>query len=870
MDTIAPRLLLGWSLSTAPAPGMGAWTATIGPAGFLDLLATWLGVPTRRETTSVRIATLLATLRDNPQLAFWSASFATDPWSTARQVLTLRDRLRMAGWDGTGGPGTPIRIADLARLSAAIPAGEPDLLDVVLTTLQTQGCNEIAEVLLAEPAPLWPWRWQTLFRALAAQGIEVNDLPLPTATAGHDLQALRSEMQHGTTAVWQGDGSLCLLASETEVDAADLLSAWFATAPDDLVVVKRSGGLLDPFLRSRHLPRLGGGRGSASGLLPLALALRWDPFDAAAALEFLSLHRTPLGPAARFLSDAIQESPGHGGPRFRDGVRRAAGNLLCRLHTKGIKRVARKQQARTLLDEIAYWLPAQRYTYAEELPTAEIVAVCEKVIAWAQRRQDPDAAAPAAALVAVLAALRQDRIARPLLGRILDAVATAGKTNPGEAAPWRHAVVPGALVSPAETVLWWLTEPAAASPPPWRAAELIWMAAHGLHPDDASMRRGRERAALARAVAQPRTRLILVRPRAVSGDPAPVHPLLADLHACFGDSLDSAWTDAGSLSQGGTLAGQNLATAALPRAAPPAPLRDWTVPAETINPRIKESPSGMEKMLGCQLAWLLNYGAGLRARGPARLPGLDQMTGSFLHNVLGRLYDNPAGSLDHAFERARDVFEKLLPHEAAPLMMPGMEAGLARAYSRFVRAVGTLAQIAKAAGVAAEATERTLRRPLSGGGVLEGRLDLLLLRQADGLRLVLDAKWSSSANRHREALAANKSVQLAAYAWLAEPLGPRPVTAGYFMVRQGRIHTSGDEPFPGTAEPGTDLPGAWQRALHSYTAGLAAMQAGHVVAAGVPDVAGANINADTDLLVLDPPCRWCEYRPLCGATEKKR
>jgi len=450
-------------------------------------------------------------------------------------------------------------------------------------------------------------------------------------------------------------------------------------------------------------------------------------------------------------------------------------------------------------------------------------------------------------------------------------VATAGKAvSPAEAAPWRHAVAPGALVSPAETVVWWLTEPAAKSPPPWRATEQIWMAAHGLHPDDASMRRGRERAALSRTVAHAKTRLILVRPRAVGGDPAPVHPLLADLRACFGDSLESAWTDVGSLSRGGSLAGRVLATAALLPVSPPAPLREWTVPAGVINHRVKESPSGIATLLGCQLAWLLNYGAGLRAKGPARLPNLSQLTGSFLHHVLARLFDNPAELLDSSAQRVRDIFDALLPEEGAPLMMPGMEAARARALHLFSRAVGMLVPMLNGAGLVAEATEQTLRRPMPVGGVLEGRLDLLLRRPADELLFVLDAKWTSAGSWHRETLAANKSVQLAAYAWLAEALGPEPVTAGYLLIRQARLHTSGEEPFRGTAEPGCDLPGAWQRALHSYRVGLDAMRAGQVVAAGVPKAAGAGTAADGDLLVLDPPCRWCDYRPLCGTTQPRR
>jgi len=635
-------------------------------------------------------------------------------------------------------------------------------------------------------------------------------------------------------------------------------------------VVKASGALLDPFLRTRHLPRLGGDRGSASGVLPLALALRWDPFDAAAALEFLALHRTPLGRAARFLSDAIAESPGHGGPRYQSGIRLAVRDLLHRLRREGVQRKDRKRQARDLIAEIEFWLPTQRHSRAEKLPAVDVAAVCERLVAWAQRRQDPDVAAPAAALLAATAALQQNALSRPLLGRMLDAVTAAGATaSHAEAAPWRHAAAPGALISTAETVVWWLTDPPTASPAPWRAAEQAWMAAHGFHPDNAAARRGRERMALLRAVSQPSERLVLVRPRAVGGDAAPAHPLLADLHACFGDSLEDAWTEAGSVHPGDSLAGRRLAKTVLPAVTPPPPLRNWAVRAGAVNRRDVESPSGMELLLGCQLAWLLRYGASLRTKGPAMLPDIDRLTGRLLHRVLQQLFDNRGAAPNDPPERAREIFERLLPQEGAPLMQPGQEAARARALTLLTQAVVVLTRRLADAGLEVEAVERILGRPLPDGGMLEGRLDLLLRRPADGLRLVLDAKWTRSNTRHRAALAGDQSVQLAAYAWLAEA-PEQPVTAGYFLIRQAQLHTAQPEPLADAAVTGSDLPRTWDRALRSYAAGLDAMRAGQVVAAGVSEAADAEDDEDVDLLVLDPPCRWCDYRPLCGATTKER
>lgn len=314
MDMMAPRLVLGWWLDGAPGPGTGGLTAAVGPSGFLDLLAAWHGVATRREPAPVRIAACQAVLREDPKDAFWSVSFSKDGWSTAWTVLELRDRLLMAGWDGTAEPGAPVRISDLACISLGLAAGEPDLLAAVLVALASRSVTW-PKIALAEPAVFWPFGWRQVFAALERQGVALEELTTPPPPGGEDLGSLRAAKDGGKPVSWRGDGSVCLLTSETEEGIADVMSAWLAGSPDGVALVKRSGGLLDPFLRARHLPRLGGDAGPAAGVLPLALALRWDPFDASAALEFLSLHSTPLGRAARFLSDAIAEKAQVAGAR---------------------------------------------------------------------------------------------------------------------------------------------------------------------------------------------------------------------------------------------------------------------------------------------------------------------------------------------------------------------------------------------------------------------------------------------------------------------------------------------------------------------------------------------------------------------------
>ena len=870
MDLIPSRLVLGWTLAGAPAANLGPWTSTIGPAGFVDLLATWLGVPTCRSSDAARIAACQAILWQGDRHAFWSASLKRDPWSTAKAVLELRDALWLAGWDGTAGADAPPRVADLAHLSDTFPKGEADILAVIPAALSARGGGGLPMLVLAEPARLWPFAWRRVFNALLSQGVTIEDLPQPIAKGVTDLGGLSASMRGDGPANWRADGSLLLLASESEIEADDVMSSWLSAGGDDIAVVKQAGGLLDAFLRSRHLPRLGE-HSATGGLLPLALAVRWEPFDPTAALEFLSLPRMPLGRAARRLSAAIVESPGHGGPAFESAIRQAVMDRLRRLRDDGVTRAKRKRQARALIADISFWLPAQRYSRNEGLPAAEALTVCERVVAWSQRQKDPATGAAAAALADAINALGQEILAPALVGRMLEAVADVGAApSHAEAAPWLLATAPGALLAPVRTVLWWLTDAASAVPPPWRATERSWMSAIGLEPDTAATRRGRERAALLRTVCAATDRLVLVRPRTVNGEVAVAHPLLADIEACFGGFPQGAWNEAGPLRDGGTLAGRDLPTIAAVPLAPPAPLRLWTVPKGGVAARDVESASGMEALLGCKLAWGLRYAAKLRSDGPAMLPDTDRLTGRFLHRILQLLFENRSVEPERAEGNARALFDRLLSQEAAPLLQLGQETRRARALHLLVQAVVVLKQRLAGSGLTVESVERTLRRPLPWGGVLEGRLDLLLQRPADGLRLVLDAKWTRSGKRYRESLALDRSVQLSAYAWLAEVLG-QPVTAGYFLIRQARLHTAQAEPIAGAAVDGADLPRTWVRVLRSYAAALDEVKEGHLVAAGVASSpSGEPADDDDDRLEVAPPCGWCDYRALCGASKKGR
>ncbi|OYV40914.1 MAG: hypothetical protein B7Z80_03300 [Rhodospirillales bacterium 20-64-7] len=851
---MTPTLILGWSLDGAPAPvGLPPFTAIVGPLGCLDLLGQWLGLDTRAAPEANRIAACHAAIAVQ-EGRFWSKSFTVDSWATARRVLALRDAVLLAGWDGTVDANTPPRIADLASLPA-LSRGVADVLREVVAVLLGRKPPFLPRFTLAEPAKLWPPLWQKLFTQL-----DVVAYAPPEAPAKGDLAALRGFLAGGPAATWVGDGSVTLLAGDN-ASIANLLSAWLPALPPGAALLGGEDSLLPTLLRARHQPRPAALEGADLGaqLLSLGLALLWDPFDAAAALEFLALPQHPLGGTCRYLTDVIVQSPGYGGVNYRAGRHRALRAKLRTDRARGLDRITRHAAARVRLAAIDAWIPPKRFTTEDGIPAAVVTTLCGLVQGWAIKRNMPEAGAAASSLAQAVTLSGVAVLDVMLLGRMLETAASGAVTLlAAEAAPWRYFARPGARLDTTDTTIWWLGDAEGQAASPWRVAEQGWMAACGLVPDEV-LAPARARAGLRRAVTLTSGRLVIAAPRGAAEEGG-AHPLLAELQGCFGESLGRAWVEAETLQSGGVFAGVKLPSQTVAAAAPPAPRRDWLVPADLVGPRDLESASGMETLLGCKLKWVLQYVARLYARGPATLPEANQLTGTFLHEVMNQVLANGYSGPTDAAAKAQALFERLLPEEAAPLLRPGMQAAQARAKGRIGQAMADLTRQIKQAGLQVAATERAFEKPLPGKlGRLQGRIDVLLHRPADGLHVVLDAKWSAS-GWYRKKLEQNTAVQLAAYVWLVAGRG-ESATAAYYLLRKLRLLAADSYPFPGAAVPGADLAAGWKAALADYRDALTELRAGRIIAAGV---SGDEDEDDGPQLDIPPPCTFCDYQTLCG------
>jgi len=870
----------------APATlGTPSW----GPAALLADLAVRLALPAAHEDPVARLEATRQALSTAP--GCFAASFATDPWGTARHALAMRDELVVGGW--SGGPITSAgpRVAALSQLPE-IPGGEPSVLHGLIAALAAATRAPYARVTLAEPASHWPPLWQRLFAQFARLGAPIDVLPPPRpGTANSDLAALQRFFATGTAPALTGDGSLVLLRAETPEPLADTIAAQLANASQSaLTAVLRAGphAPLEAALAAYHLPRLGGlgaaAAPTAAAWLPLILRLARAPFDPEAAIDLVLLPGQGL---SRYHTDriaaALADSPGL--------TSRAMARVLPDATAAHPEAVAR----------LFAWLtpeagPLSASALTHRLSALDTVLRVHAVAARVASEADPphapqavddltaDALALArATLKSVLGALPAsntplDPAPLDTLLRLLGDRASAATTR-HQAGTILRADGPEALLAPVDRLVWW-----GFSDPPrptrtFRPSEIAALAASDIFVDDATASLANETIAARHAFMRVRDRLTLVLPERVAGEIQAPHPLWSELLG----RLDLSEARArhlfvrhpNDLGLPRTTLRPRLLPPATPlwhitqpqspAATPAAPASDCDAPAQPAarpqdrfrlpSPRPALSVSKLERLLMCPLASVLDTLARLRPRATGALQTGPLLLGRIGHSLVETLFLQ--GDLDTADASVTlATLAAVLDREASYLLRPGRAAEMRHLQQVYVRLVASLQSFLRAEGLTVIGTEQEAEVTI-GDDTISVRTDLRAL-DAAGQTVVIDLKWSTRG--HRTALTAGRPVQLATYVHALAQAGT-PARGLYFGIMRG-------DPVNG---PPRALADAWRRIGHTLPALRRHLATGAIPVSGLHDAPplGQVLDlAPPDALPGDPgkTCRYCNFGALCGSS----
>lgn len=850
----------------------------VGPLCLLDHLETMLGLG-RPDVAAVR---RIAVYRQKIEAAgpdrFWSKSFAVDPWSTARELLQWRDELVEAGWN----PGAGCERSRLADLGAAeksgpiLPFGLADRLRAAIETLSGAPSFGSLQIDLVDERNLLPSGWRTLLSALEAAGATVRQLPVsaPKAASG-DLGLLASG---GKKIELSGDGSVVLLSANTEIAAAEALSAWLAADSEAnrnvTFVLGKDTDLLDHALARHGLPRFGLSSASPHRallqVLPLAFSLVWEPPDPHRLLDLLLL---PAGPLPRSiawkLAKVVAENPGVGG---EDWV--AAWAEVVAAVPDGsdpAKHEAKVAAWRRLLE------PA-RHDPKAGIPKLEARAIADMLAQGAKRRAATDnddltasLAQMAGELSDAIDATGLERLDRVLVERMIEECFSNGisdSTAVAEAASWRAVRDPGAIWGETGTVVWWhfADRGETSAFARWNEAELASLANADCPLDDPEIQLRLLAAAWERPMRHARDRLVLVRPAVVAGAETKAHPFWHSLAARARDVGDKISVQAEDVFAHAAIsfAGRTAARVATPIATPPAPRRDWKAKADAVRPRSTESASSLETMLRCPLQWTLHYASGLKAGLRQSLPEAGKLLGILAHRIAEEAFPPGSPPLPEDVEvYAGRRLTELLPQMAATLLLPEFAAELSAAKAAIPSALGDLARFLHDDGLTVVGVESEFSVPdtLSPGFGVSGRIDMRS-QTPSGRQVVIDLKWYKTDSYIRRDLKLGTAIQSGVYGrHVSDP--SVDVRAGYFMLRQSRFITT-DPGGAGIVVEGPSAKDTWDRISASFSAVVADMETGRIRSALEHKALKYPEKFSDPCLLAPPKCGYCDFDGICG------
>lgn len=895
------KIILGFWLDSASYPDAlrgqeaSAGTVVTGFNGLLGILETQLGLTIPKQSENLRIAEWQELLRkhDNGTRLF-SQSYQTDSWNTAKELLRRRDELVLAGWDPTkhtGGSKWLELLGELEQSNQNRTWGLSDRVRALLAKLDETVQVHIETITIVdEDETLWdPWCMQ-LIEKLKRHGVELVKAPVEKENQEEqatDLSLLKNVLAgESLSQEAKGDGSLLLVRSEQEWDAADFLTSWLQEhGTEQTVIIKDEGSLLlDELLHRRGVA--GAGAEGASKwravlqVLPLTIDTYWNPIRVERMMELVTIPTSPIPGRIRYrLATALANHPGIGGPVWTEAIEQGLRHYEEAWVEEGLDDQEKKKRRKKLEEKLDLWVRHEYYDPNEGIPLETFVHICQKVSQWAasnyQRTHDPIFAQAIKHAQEVLDGVRTlgvTSVTQLQVGRIMDSVLGEGAklSHYGEeAAKWQVVNHPGQIWGQADTILWWgfLKNRSGPSIRTWTSKERVWLKKQGVFLTEEDVRRRREAASWQRAIRFANRKLILFAPAKVKGEEIPIHPLwdeiryavVKDHHTEKKITLDPVeFRKQPSVS----LFEEQFERVGLNKRNIPEPIRTWQVPEKVVLPREEESATSFESLIGCPVKWTFRYAAKVKPASALSIPHESLMLGNLGHVILEHLITEKSSWSEQEVQlKAGELFDELMPKLAAPLLEPKNSILRNETRRHLQTSLQQFFKVLDQAGVQIQHTELDLQKPWSEGVEFKGRLDLVGETRT-GKKILFDAKWSRKPSNYKERLE-KVSIQLTLYHWLLSDHEDEELPVAYFMLRSGHFYSLPHEDFPEDYHvPGPSLLENHGKVRKSVEDVWVQLQQGAIIAPGVPSSDAEE--AGSFASIIDPPCMFCEYQNLCG------
>ena len=859
-----------------------------GPETLLRWLETQLGLPCVENHRASCVTEYAATL-DSITDSVISKSMANDRWATASELLSRRDELLLSGWDQSDIDGLPDVVREMARAVKGRKFVFPSVAERVGRVVEAlEGGQQLPDhvCVLTDGADRWPKRWQAVLGRLNLKTF--TDVP-PAAADGTALRLAQSVVRGAKASRVELDSSLRYVQTLSNTAAVEFVAATLAHKRDQvertviLCEVDQLAMQLDACLMRYGLPTMGASACSPAHpvlqVLPLSLALCWQPVDPQCLLDFLTL---PLGPiprrAATALASALTVEPGLGSSEWQACIEE-----LCS---------AENDPKGKLREQLNEWLFCTRVNQNSKISTKLVRDRCASVAKWATglaiAMEDEEApqvllihalrfAASQATLLGELAQSQGGELGEPQLSRLVEEALSTGVETVGaiEAAggPIRIRSL-SEVVDPCYRVIWLGLGTADASACRWSTDQLHAFRNLGIEVDDGTNSLSSLRTAEARGLCLVENSLLaILLPQDMEKR---WHPVWLAIRAILVSEAQEQAPVLESLIEHhrvSSLEPFTFATESV-EVEPPQTVRPvWSVDPALLSDRDTVSATELEDRLACPLKWVFKHRANLRPSSIAQLPDDYRLKGSFCHKILEYAFSNGEDlpPVEEAVARVERLFDERLELDAAPLAQSDKyreRRSLRRELAHATRVlIGTLASGGyRIKGIEVEVQGEAFGKPLAGS------IDCLI-EHVDGNEGIIDFKYGGK--KYERMIADGKAVQLATYAYSRSIETGRFPAVAYLVLADGLLFTPSGGPINGdgnrTVVDGPGIRTVWeqfQAAIENAEEWLTTN--GRIPARplqGSDDwPAGATIVLETNLKPNDfqSVCKYCDYQHLCG------
>lgn len=859
-----------------------------GPETLLRWLETQLGLPSV-ENHRASCVTEYASALDSITDSVISKSMANDRWATASELLSRRDELLLSGWDQSDMDGLPDVVREMARAVSGRKFVFPSVSERISKVAEAlEDGQQLPDhvCILTDGADRWPKRWQAVLSKL---NLETFAGVPPAAADGTALRAAQSVVRGAKVSKVEPDSSLRYVQTLSQTAAVEFVAATLAHQPDHVertVILCEDDQLamqLDACLLRYGLPTMGASASSPAHpvlqVLPLSLALCWQPVDPQCLLDFLTL---PVGPiprrAATALASALTVEPGLGSSEWQACIEE-----LCS---------SENDPEGKLRERLNEWLFCNRVNQNSKISTKLVRDRCASVAKWAtglaiamEAEEAPQVlliqalrvAAGQATLLGELAQSQGGELGEPQLSRLVEEALSTGVETIGaiEAAdgPIRIRSL-SEIVDPFYRVIWLGLGTGDASACRWSTDQLQAFRNLGIEVDDGTNSLTSLRTAEARGLCLVEDSLLaILLPQDMEKR---WHPVWLAVRTILAPEVLESTPVLKNLIEHDLVRSLEPFTFSTELAVvePPQPVRSiWSVDPTLLSDRDTVSATELEDRLACPLKWVFKHRATLRSSSIAQLPDDYRLKGSFCHKILEYAFSD-GGELppvEEAVARVERLFDERLELDAAPLAQSDKfreRQSLRRELANATRVlISTLASGGyRVKGIEVEVEGEAFGKPLSGS------IDCLI-EHVDGNEGIIDFKYGGK--KYERMIADGKAVQLATYAYSRSIATGRFPAVAYLVLADGLLFTPSGGPINGdgsrTVVDGPGIRAVWEQFQTAITDAEEWLTTNGQIPArplqGSDDwPAGATIVLETSLKAneVQSVCKYCDYQHLCG------